>query len=472
MVSTDGEMNPPRSGVLGWIRSFPERLRTAKQQLRSLPQAEQGRVERYALERLEKLRALSSLDEETRDRIEPAISRAAREAHIREGRITALREFRAEHRWIRWVSNLAITFILWWALLVWALALPLKSLPPADQSDTLVYAMFALILVFILFGKLLGRRNGRYGGIMAAVIVFCITTFVAVIRDWWITEILKLTANPAIQAWHPTKERPVADMAGGAILAAVSIITARVAVLILLLEAGRAAYLAAGTAEPNASASAMFVDSVLEIAWGLEVMVRDLGREDSANQVPSQEDSPVGSYEYLSSPDRKQLLERLENTAQFIEGHWHRTARLKDHAANVEVRRVADGIASSVRRWKPVAAIGGQDGMQEMRDAFAIALVNSAEGEWGLLAGDVSARELFSRRLIKLLRRILALLVIAATILATFVRPFDWMSGLGNAAVAAPLMVAAVFFAGFIDPTIYDRMAPAAKLGAELLPKR
>jgi hypothetical protein len=67
---------------------------------------------------------------------------------------------------------------------------------------------------------------------------------------------------------------------------------------------------------------------------------------------------------------------------------------------------------------------------------------------------------------------VLGLSVLAVAVILVFMRPFSWSNGLGNAALAAPFMLAAVFFAGFIDPTIYDRMAPVTKLGSELLSKR
>ncbi|MEV6485126.1 hypothetical protein [Streptomyces sp. NPDC051576] len=466
MVSADGELGQPQRGTLERIRALQARIRSAMQQLRSLPEEGERRVERYAQERVEKLHALSSLDETVRSRIEATISATAREAHIGEGRMTTLREFRAQHRWMRWISNFLVAFILWWVLLVWAVSLPLAHLSPSDGSDATALAAVVFIFVISPFGKLLQRRNERYGALKSALVIVGFSALLALTRDWWIHEVLKLTADPAIQTWHPYDGRSTGGMEGGAMLAAMTKIWFRVSFLWFLIEGGKVMLLTAGTAAPSASASAVLVDSFLDVAWRLEDVAGRIRRD------PGEGESLINAYEYLSSPERKQLVDQLESTARFVEGHWYKTARLKDHTVNIEVRRIADGIAASVRRWKPVLAVGGQEGLEEMRGAFALAVLNAADGEWGQLASDVSARELFSRRLFKVLRRMLALFVLAVAVVLVFVRPFSWSESMGNYAVAAPFMVAAALLAGFVDPTIYDRMGPVTKLGAELLPKR
>ncbi|MGA5454752.1 hypothetical protein ACPCVO_50230 [Streptomyces umbrinus] len=415
---------------------------------------------------------MTALDEVTRVRIEPAISAAAREVHIGEGRITAIREFRAQHRWIRWLTNLMVVLAVWWVLLVWAISRPLSSLVPADQSDASAFAGVILFLVILPIRKLLDRRKVRSGPVMAALGVCGLTFFIAATRDWWIGGVLDLSAHPGIQAWHPYQGRSVGDMEGGAMLVAMSLILFRLTFLMLLFELGKAALLTAGAAPPSNSASAVLVDSFLEIAWHVDNVARRMRQDSSVVRDGDLDGENINGYGYLSAPERSEILSRLESAAHFVEGYWYKTARLKDHAANIEVRRVADGIAASLRRWKPVAAVGGQEAVDRMREAFVVAVVNAAEGEWGLLASDVSARELLSRRLLKTVRRGLALSVLAGAVILVFVRPFSWTEGLGSAALAAPLMVAAVFLAGFLDPTIYDRMAPVTKLGAELLPKR
>ncbi|MEU1477785.1 hypothetical protein [Streptomyces sp. NPDC005760] len=466
MVNPDGELDQPRNKILDQLREIQTKASTVVQQLKNLPHEEEQRVTLYAQERIAKLHTLSSLDEPTRVRIEPTVSAAAREAHISEGRMTAIREFRAEHPWIRRFSNILIVITVGWLLLVWAVSAPLVSLTPDDQADAVFLAGAVFCAIILPFRRIIERPKGRYTSAKAALVSFFLAFTIAFTHGWWSAQILDITSNPVVQNWEPYQGRTVSTMHGAEMLVAMTKILFRVTFLMVIFESGKALLLNAGSAEPNASASAVLLDSILGLAWLLE----EVTKEDSRDTA--ERDGEIKSQGYLSSPERKEFIERQESTAQFVESTWYKTARLKDHAANIEIRRISDGIATSIRRWKPVAAIGGRDEMNRMKDAFAIAVVNSADGDWSLLASDVSARELFSRRLARSLRRTLALLVLAGAVVLIFVRPFTWTEGLGQATVATPLMLVAVFLAGFIDPAIYDRMTPVTRLGAELLPKR
>ncbi|MGW3011109.1 hypothetical protein ACWC9R_20080 [Streptomyces sp. NPDC001219] len=432
-----------------------------------LPQEEERRLEEYAIERVERLRSLSSISAETRSRIEPVVSGAARNAHMRENRVSTFREFQSEHRWFRWISNVAVALLFYWLVFWWSLSLPLKEIPQADQSNAMFVTAVTLFILFFVARRLLSRREGYSGKIHVAASIFCFTLALAATREWWIEQVLKVTAIPAVQAWQPGA-RPIADMAGSAMLERSSTALLRIATLILIYQVGRAIVMAGQTAKSMEYASATLLNSVLEIAAQLETLVCRLDREPAG---PPGRDG-VTAHSYLWLPDRENVIRLLETTARFAEGYWGKTARVSDHVVNVEMQRVAEGIAAAVRRWKRAAAVGGAINLKEMRDAFSIAVVNCADGDWDLLASEVSAREVLSKRLMKLLRRVLALAVLIAAILAVLVRPFFWTQGLSSPAAAAPFMVAAAFVAGILDPTIYDRMTPVTKLGSDLIPKR
>lgn len=446
---------------------MPAQARATIGQLRSLPQEEERRLEEYATERVEKLRALSFVSAEIRWHIEPIVRRAARNAHIRENRAATFQQFRSEHRLFRWSLNLVTAFALYWLVAWWALSHSFRKVPQSDQSNSMFLTLVALPCLFFATRTLIGRREGYSSQIHTAVTVFGLTLTLVATHEWWIAQILEVTALPAIQSWQPGT-RPVADMAGAVMLERSSIALFRLATLILFLQVGRAVVMAGQTAKSTEYASATLLNSMLEIASQLEALVSKFDRECVS---PAEQDA-VTAHSYLWLPDRERIIELLETTARFAEGYWGKTTRVVDHVANVEIQRVADGIAASVRRWKSTAAIGGTYPLREMRDAFSIAVVNCAEGDWDLLARDVSEREVFSKRVMRVFRRILALTVLASGVLAILFRPFGWTKGLDSAAAAAPFMVAIAFIAGVLDPTIYDRLTPVTKLGADLLPKR
>ncbi|MGW9079687.1 hypothetical protein [Streptomyces kronopolitis] len=432
-----------------------------------LLQEEERRLEEYSIERVERLRSLSSISAETRLRIEPVVSGAARNAYRRDSRVDAFQEFKSEHRWFHWISNAGVALLFYWLVIWWALSLPLRGMPQADQSNAMFLTAVTLSFLFFVARRLLRRREGYTGKIHVAASVFGLALTLAATREWWVEQVLKLTAIPAIQAWQPGV-RPIAEMAGAAMLERSSAALLRIATLILIYQVGRAIVMAGQTAKSMEYASATLLNSVLEIAARLEMLVCRLDLESTV--PPGQ--CGVTAHSYLWQPDREEIVRLLETTARFAEGYWGKTARVSDRLVNVEIQRVAEGIAAAVRRWKHAAAIGGITNLKAIRDAFSIAVVNCADGDWELLASEVSAREVFSKRLTKFCRRVLALTVLVGAILAVLVRPFIWTQGLNNPAAAAPFMVAAAFVAGSLDPTIYDRITPVTKLGSDLLPKR
>ncbi|WP_409057588.1 hypothetical protein [Streptomyces sp. SYP-A7185] len=406
------------------------------------------------------------MDEATRVRIEPVVSAAAYEVYGGEALLAVIREYRSQHRWVRWISNVVVAYLVWNAAR-WALVGPLARLEPWDLSDASVFTALALFLIVLPARRLLDRNEGRFDRVRATAVVCGVALACLLTRGWWIPSVLEITAHPAIQSWEIYAGRGVGGMQGSVMLSAMAMILFRLTVLLLLIEVGRAMLRNSMSTTRSSLSSAILLTSLLEIAALLELQVRE------ASTVPHTNGggSDVGSYGFMVSSRREQLLDRLNAVARHAEGIWYTAMRSRDRVANLEIRKVADGIAVSVRRWIPVAAVGGQE-LVQMRDAFTVAVVNAAEGEWGLLAGGVSARELLGKRVVKAVRRFLALLILAGAVVVVFVRPFSWTDNLGKAELAAPVMLAAVFLAGFADPTIYDRMSPVTKLGSDLLSKR
>ncbi|MFF7134523.1 hypothetical protein ACFZBZ_19460 [Streptomyces sp. NPDC008196] len=96
---------------------------------------------------------------------------------------------------------------------------------------------------------------------------------------------------------------------------------------------------------------------------------------------------------YIASAGRREFVRELKSLAQFVEGRWRRATRTGDHTGDVEVNRVADGIAARIRHSKSVAAMGGPE-LEDMRRAFSVADV--ADEDWRIMAAEVSNRDLFS----------------------------------------------------------------------------
>jgi uncharacterized membrane protein (DUF485 family) len=410
---------------------------------------------------------LSNLDTETKHRIEPVILRAARTAYVRENRTDTFEAFRNEHPIFRWILNLSLFFIVYFVVGWWAFSQPFEKVPLTDRTNASFGAAATLVILYLGTRRLIGRREGYSGRIKVAAAVFGMVCLLTATSDWWVSQLLRITALPSIQDWH-FGDRPIASMAGSAMLESTVTALVRMTLIYLFFEFGRAAVLAGQTARSQEYASATLLNSVLEIAAQLEETVANFSRQSESSA--SQESTL--SYSYLWLPEREKLIRLLEKTARFVESYWGHNNRSVDYSVNAEIQRVADGIAAALRRWKPTAAVGGTENLQQMSSAFAIAVTNCADGEWTLLASEVSSREVLGKRVMKSIRRIIALSVLIAAILVTLLRPFDWTQGLKDPAVGTFFMLAAAFIAGLFDPTIYDRMAPATKLGSDLLAKR
>lgn len=189
--------------------------------------------------------------------------------------------------------------------------------------------------------------------------------------------------------------------------------------------------------------------------------------EDETDDDSAFADAATGLRPWIASAERRRLVRKLEDLAQFVEGRWRRAIRTGDHAGDIEASRVADGIAARIRHWKPVAAMGGPE-LQDMRKAFSVAVVNIADEYWRIMAAEVSSRDRLSRRLIRWARRIAAAIVLFGTWAVLTTKPFAWVVTTYETGMAPVLYVLAIAVATTLDPTTHDRVIGAIRQAGDL----
>ncbi|MFF1376784.1 hypothetical protein [Streptomyces sp. NPDC058308] len=221
-----------------------------------------------------------------------------------------------------------------------------------------------------------------------------------------------------------------------------------------------------GPKEPaHAVATAKVLLELLELATYAQAAIE--GPEEGVDR------DTEGIRPYVSSDERKEVIESLERVARLAEGRWQRSLRVGDPVADSAVASLGAGVAASARKWKEVAAVGG-DRLVEMNEAFTGALVHAAQGNWILLAAEASGKELLRRRILRVVRHVLALSVMVATTYFVVVDPFAlWGKGAAaSPAVSSLILTIAAILSVMIDPTIIDRLSNASKVSTHFSAKK
>ncbi|MEU9480650.1 hypothetical protein [Streptomyces sp. NPDC048191] len=222
----------------------------------------------------------------------------------------------------------------------------------------------------------------------------------------------------------------------------------------LIGSAFAAAVHRAGPKEPQGAViTSRMVLELLSLAKLSQAVVED----------PEDDTAEEGFRPYLASSERRNILHHLDRLARLAEGRWKRSLRVGDRVADSAVIEVGDGIAASARKWKAVAATGGER-LAEMDQAFASALIEASRGNWGRLAVEVSGTELLRRRLLKGLRRVSALFVMLGAACTVLIDPFSWFSKSPSPAVSSFLLLIAAILGVTIDPTIVEPLGNASKV--------
>ncbi|MEU0208045.1 hypothetical protein [Streptomyces canus] len=191
-----------------------------------------------------------------------------------------------------------------------------------------------------------------------------------------------------------------------------------------------------------------------------------LGEDRDADSSPP----PNELRQYLTSETRREMIQQLEAVARLAEGPWRRSLKTRDHSADVALYGVAEGIAVAARSWKPKVSIGG-DQLAEFQQVSARSLIAAVDGNWAELAVEVSPTGLFGRRIIRFLRRLVAITIFAGIAILVALKPFTWMVG-QNQIFDSIAVLSAAMIALAIDPTIGDSIGNAAKLAGNIGSKK
>ncbi|MFE2567473.1 hypothetical protein [Streptomyces mirabilis] len=178
-----------------------------------------------------------------------------------------------------------------------------------------------------------------------------------------------------------------------------------------------------------------------------------------------------GLRPYVASDERESIIRSLDLIARMAEGRWKRSLKVGDSISDSAVAALSEGIAASARKWKAVAATGGER-LDEMNEAFARALVDASKGNWELLASEVSSRELLRRRLLRMVRRLFALAVMLVSASMVLVDPFNLLGKDSNPAIGSLLLTFAAILSVSIDPTIVERLGNASKMASNFSSKK
>ncbi|MGW3227288.1 hypothetical protein [Kitasatospora sp. NPDC001095] len=444
------------------------KLAQVRARIKAMPDDQKVLAERYGHDQQAALTLLPALDSVTRIRIGPAVREASLLAHKVRHQYAALESLLRDHGWLRKSAG-ALRFGGLLFLLGIILFQPIKKLGTDNPASTIaMYTGGGVCLLFLPLHRRMSRLNFRSSPIFSAASLLSIGLAASTADDYWRRH---TSNNPSTHNtpqkvhqfdwseanWHDVATGSTAMLTSFAVLLLIFEISLPLRRVTIELE------------DSKAIACAVVIDSLLEIALLLEAATRP--KPPALTFIFSGEEIPPAFQPYIASDQRAKVVEKLESLARYLEGPWERRLRPKDPAGGAEIRRVADGIAASVRSWKPTAAIGGEK-LGEMRDAFSEGLVDAVNGRWLELTREISAREALGKRVLRSVRRAAAISVFSSAVLLVFLQPFSWTHSLANPAAALPLMLCATVLAGFLDPTIFERAGAAVKLSNDVLSKR
>ncbi|MGW7723079.1 hypothetical protein ACWGJ6_06980 [Streptomyces canus] len=445
--------------------------------------------------RATELGELTDLDEATRDRIAPQVAAAARSQEIRSSWIRAIElltlRFPGLHAWMFF---LYVPTIGWW-IVRWA-----GDGAPGFQPILLAPAAGLLLWIGSRVVRLSTALLGLAADLVTKVVLAIGCAGLARRPDWWQAPLDRWQQKAEVASWE-SRGHSIADLKlDGTLTNALGVVCAAYtcfALYGLIVSAARVF----GPREPRRDlVCAVLLDRFLEVALILQLMTDDLkilkapgeatsspqsaaeptGNDtdlaDTEDYEDSREDeSPfagagTGLRPYIASAGRREFVRELESLAQFVEGRWRRAMRTGDHTGDVEVNRVADGIAARIRHWKPVAAMGGPE-LEDMRRAFSVAVVNIADEDWRIMAAEVSNRDLFSRRLVRWARRLAAAAVLFGTWTVLTTKSFAWVTTAYETGMAPVLYVLAAAVATTLDPATHDRVIGAIRQAGDIKAK-
>ncbi|MFF4950561.1 hypothetical protein [Streptomyces chattanoogensis] len=182
------------------------------------------------------------------------------------------------------------------------------------------------------------------------------------------------------------------------------------------------------------------------------------------NEPDEADEPPAGFRPYMGSEVRKEIILSLERFALLVEGRWRRSLKTGDRAADSAVATLADGISVAARRWKKVAAVGGQEQLAKMSESITQALTEACLGNWESLAAEVTTKEILSRRLLQSLRHVAALIVMVAAVALVTMKPFSWTQYQSNPVLDSLILILAGTLCLSIDPSLGERIGNAGRL--------
>ncbi|TDB83372.1 hypothetical protein E1264_28675 [Actinomadura sp. KC216] len=362
--------------LLDYLRSFPERARIAHR----------GNVERAVAAKLTQFNELSALDEQTRDRIRPEIKNAEELLASREWETTFLRSPQLS------APILGGLTLGYWALIALVFVLGVGHLGLAeDNLATTIFLAGAVLIVRSLVHALVWWRLRPVARLLTAIALIIGTMRMG----WWSGPVLTYLTNlHQSGSGQDAADLQVVDwpaaLHGGMWLAAAA------AVLGLLPPLSRLIYrrvVEASTYRKSSPAiqTALLLDEFLAIAHELEITVRD-SRHDA--------------IAYLAGQERGELMASLDELAARVRGPWARAMRTGHRSVDTELAQLCDRIAAAILRWRLPTAQGGAR-LADMRDAFALAVVNLCDSDYHLMAAeDQGATRSLAQRAAVLARRV------------------------------------------------------------------
>ncbi|MFF0415604.1 hypothetical protein ACFYUY_34900 [Kitasatospora sp. NPDC004745] len=423
-------------------------------------------------ERRAQLDVLPELDAETRERIGPQVAAAARSVEIRASWARAVyRLFFRLDVVLFWVFVFYIATLGWWTAHV------ITRGAPSINIWTVGGVMLVLLLVTTPLNNRVSRRFGDGGLFLVQILTVVAMVSLASRPASWQRYLDDWQSQPDVMAWHSSGKGDITvasfSLDGSIInaLAASAVVKAFFILRFIIL------YLMQlfGPREPRRDLlCAQLLDRLLEIALALQVMTAEMAAPVQAGAMDEEDEAferaGVGLRSYIASDGRRLLVKEAEELAELVEGRWRRAMRTGDRAGDMEINRVAEGIAARLRHWKTVAAVGGPE-LEAMRGAFTAAVVNAADGDWKSMAAEISGRDLLSRRLGRWARRLAAVVVLVGTWALMTVKPFTWIETVEQAGLTAVAYVFAIGVATTLDPAAHDRVMGAIRQSGDFKDK-
>jgi hypothetical protein len=461
-------------------REARKKLRTAIPNVDQFAETYRSQLREVEDEYSAELDRLSALDVETRARIRPAVVSAAVTCNLRWGWAAMIDDLIENH-----FALVGVGVVLFCATFI----VPMISwFAGAPTTACWFWSAVVVVVAQTLIGGLLrlARRYGNSAELTARLLVM-ISADVTALHPWlWRPRVHALLSRWHAYAWFRDKGWHLSEVhpsfclinAGVAVIMIGSCPFLNVLLRVILVRFG-----------PQDSretvACARIADGFFEIALFLEDVINPIASAEGeglaeSNSKRKSRKPTIGDEiaavraefpamtSFLVNEDRRALLRSLERLARQFEGPWRRAVMGGDTAAKLVVNRIATGAATAIRRWKPVAVVGGS-GLEEMRRAFALAVVNIADDEWEVLAADAAPREVLGRRLIRMARRIAATALMLGVVPLVLLAPSSWHLGTNGLGAMACFM--GILVALGLDPSLGDRYELVSKL-ANVLPGR